>query len=180
MIMSTSPTSPRWRARIGLASLLFTIVVTASSAQGETLNLTGTYGDKGTIFSTASGPTTGDISLHGLLDFEFRPDVNPRLHPNSDEVKLSHEGRAIVVKIYDANGETTKEDWWHYEERMTPEGRCAMVGFPDPENANAKLFFILQPISDGRLLQVKVTRIVPSNLGPNVSEVGTYFFPRDP
>lgn len=153
--------------------------VSVASAQSESLDLTGTYGDKGTIVSAAEGPTSGEISFHGLLDFAFNPAVNLALHPESSDVVFTQQRRELIVKILRDNGEPTKEDWWNFEERQTATGRCLVVGFPDPTHADRLLYFILQPVASGRLLSVQVVRTIPSALGPGTKEVGTYYFPRD-
>lgn len=171
--------SPLAVALLGLLPNVASLAAAPVAVELAPLKLDGTYSDKGMIVASATGPKSGTISFRGLLDFEFDPALNPELHPAADTVTLTHKGRYLSVKVTDTEGEPEEERWWHYEERVNADGRCAMAGFPDPANPDGKYFLVLQIVSDNRILQVKVLHLSPTAFGPDTKEIGTYVFPRE-
>lgn len=154
------------------------VMMLAAVAHGQDLNLSGEYEDKGTAVPGKADTGPQEVSLHALLSLEFDPAAGVGIRADSSYVEITQEQSTLTFRVFDRDGTATWRSRSPFRIGVTIEGPHLLVRMSDPRFGDDSFDFILQPVADNRLLQVRVVRHQATPFGPVARDVGTYLFPR--
>ncbi|MCF3650414.1 hypothetical protein [Synoicihabitans lomoniglobus] len=154
--------------------LFVTATIAATTAlTSSAVDISGTYDDKGT---QVRGSTPITASFHGLLAQEFDPELATLKFAGTARVQLLDHDGTLVVKIYSETNEQLWSSRWSAREGYSHEGELAVVRMKLGEAQDKRWVLVMQPVENGKLLEVKAYRVLPSYIGPRGEPVGTYLF----
>lgn len=151
------------------------------AATARAVDVSGTYENAGSVISTTTASSKGDVPFRGLLGLEFNLTLARALHSDVDRVEISQEPDSFTIRCFERDG---KESWngrWERGFSYGVDEKQVKLVFRSPGRFGDDGFlFLLSPITERRLLLVEVYHIKSTSFGPGMKPAGSFLFERVP
>lgn len=160
--------------RIPVVLLLCLLSLTAAHAA----DIAGQYADKGTMIPTGDGGQPQEMSLHAILQLDFDYERVRERYAATDHVEFRQGRHTLEARMSTADDTLRYHGAWSTGEGYTNAEDQVVLRLRGAKHGGDTFVCVMSLVEGGELLQVEVSRLVTTSVGPTAQPVGTYLFPR--